>query len=71
MKLNKEDIKTSQEGGSEQLSPSYFYIENGRYVFTEAFHIKRGYCCGNLCRHCVYDPKHVKNNKNIKKDFDG
>ena len=31
-----------------------FYIENGYYVFTEAFLLKRGYCCENGCRHCPY-----------------
>lgn len=31
-----------------------YYIENGLYVFTEAYHLKRGYCCQNGCRHCPY-----------------
>lgn len=31
-----------------------FYIENGLYVFTEHYHLKRGYCCGSGCRHCPY-----------------
>jgi hypothetical protein len=31
-----------------------FYIENGRWVFTAAYHLKRGYCCGSGCRHCPY-----------------
>jgi len=31
-----------------------YYIENGFYVFTEAYHRKRGYCCGSQCRHCPY-----------------
>ena len=31
-----------------------FYIENGLYVFTEKFLKERGYCCGNVCRHCPY-----------------
>ncbi|HCW09159.1 MAG TPA: hypothetical protein DGG95_17520 [Cytophagales bacterium] len=31
-----------------------FYFENGLMVFTEKFHLKRGYCCGNGCRHCPY-----------------
>ncbi len=35
-----------------------FYIDpNGNYVFTEAFHLKRGYCCKNGCRHCPYNFK--------------
>ena len=34
-----------------------FYIENGYFVFTEAFLLKRGYCCENGCRHCPYEDK--------------
>ena len=34
-----------------------YYIENGLYVFTAAFHRKRGFCCGSGCRHCPYDKK--------------
>jgi hypothetical protein len=68
---NQNKTMNNSEGGGQKLLPSDFYIENGIYVFTKEFHLRRGYCCGNLCRHCVYDPKHVKNNKNIKKDFDG
>lgn len=30
------------------------YIENGLLVFTAAYHLKRGYCCGSGCRHCPY-----------------
>lgn len=32
----------------------HYYFENGLMVFTEAWHLKRGYCCGNGCRHCPY-----------------
>lgn len=31
-----------------------YYIEDGLYVFTEAYHLKRGYCCKSGCRHCPY-----------------
>lgn len=34
-----------------------FYVENGRWVFTTSYHIRRGYCCGNGCRHCPYSKK--------------
>ena len=34
-----------------------YYLENGRVVFTEQYHINRGHCCGNNCRHCPYEPK--------------
>nr|WP_294872695.1 DUF5522 domain-containing protein [uncultured Pedobacter sp.] len=23
-------------------------------VFTEAYHLKRGYCCKNKCKHCPW-----------------
>ena len=31
-----------------------YYIEAGKYVFTEWYLLKRGYCCKNACRHCPY-----------------
>jgi hypothetical protein len=31
-----------------------YYIENGKYVFTAWFHLKRGHCCESGCRHCPY-----------------
>lgn len=35
-------------------------MDGDRVVFTALFHIQRGSCCGNGCRHCPYDPKHKK-----------
>ena len=31
-----------------------YYLEGGLMVFTSAYHLKRGYCCKNKCRHCPY-----------------
>ncbi len=31
-----------------------YYVERGRWVFTAAYHRKRGYCCQSGCRHCPY-----------------
>ena len=32
-----------------------FYLDrNGNTVFTAAYHLKRGTCCGNQCRHCPF-----------------
>lgn len=31
-----------------------YYLEDGKYVFKPWFHLKRGYCCENGCRHCPY-----------------
>jgi hypothetical protein len=35
----------------------YYLNEKGYIVFTEAYHLKRGYCCENGCRHCPYGYK--------------
>ncbi len=32
----------------------HYYKERGLWVFTEFYHLQRGYCCGNRCRHCAY-----------------
>jgi len=40
----------------------YYFNEQGLMVFTEKYHLRRGYCCGNNCKHCPY------NYKNVKKD---
>ena len=31
-----------------------FYREGAYVVFTEGYHLRRGYCCGSGCRHCPY-----------------
>jgi Family of unknown function (DUF5522) len=36
-----------------------FYWEGRYMVFTEAWHLKRGYCCGSACRHCPYGHENV------------
>ena len=53
---------------SDKLLPLY-YMDGDRVVFTEEFHIRRGQCCGNGCRHCPYDPKHKKGNITLSKKF--
>ncbi|MCR6642420.1 MAG: DUF5522 domain-containing protein [Sporocytophaga sp.] len=32
----------------------YYYNENGNWVFTAKYLIKRRYCCKNGCKHCPY-----------------
>lgn len=32
-----------------------FYYEGGLMVLTARFLLRRGYCCGNDCRHCPYE----------------
>ena len=40
-----------------------FYMENGLFVFTAQYHLKRGNCCGNGCRHCPYRVQKQVGNK--------
>lgn len=37
------------------LMPEDFYLEEGRMVFTEQYHRRRGSCCESGCRHCPWD----------------
>lgn len=32
----------------------YYFLPDGRLVWTAAYLLKRGYCCGNGCRNCPY-----------------
>ncbi len=32
----------------------YYLNEKGLLVFTEKYHLEKGYCCGMACRHCPY-----------------
>ena len=40
-------------------SEADYYIDpaTGFLVFTAAYLLRRGYCCGNGCRHCPYEKK--------------
>lgn len=41
----------------------HFYYENGLMVLTEKYHLQRGYCCGNSCRHCPFNYVNVADEK--------
>jgi hypothetical protein len=64
MELN----NSNEREKSKKLLPLY-YKEGERIIFTEQFHIERGSCCGNGCRHCPYEPKHVKGNMSLSKKY--
>jgi len=52
MKKEKKPIKPQ-----EVLPGDYYFNENGLMVFTEQYHLRRGYCCGSGCKHCPYPSK--------------
>jgi len=37
-----------------QENDLYYFNADGLMVFTKKYHIKRGYCCKNGCKHCPY-----------------
>ena len=46
---------------AEKLDKDEYYLnEKGLMVFTEKYHLKRGVCCGNKCKHCPFDYENVK-----------
>jgi hypothetical protein len=59
--LNKESNENL--GNTQNPKGVDFYMENGFCVFTADYHKKRGFCCGNECRHCPFIPKHKKGGK--------
>lgn len=42
-----------------QLIPNvdYYINSDGNLVFTESYHLKRGFCCQSGCLHCPYGYK--------------
>jgi hypothetical protein len=44
---NKPSIKLVQ-------GEDYYINEQGYRVMTELYHLKRGWCCKNGCKHCPY-----------------
>lgn len=40
--------------GRSPLRPGDVYMDGPYMVFTAAYHLRRGYCCNNDCRHCPY-----------------
>ncbi|WBA40904.1 DUF5522 domain-containing protein [Hymenobacter canadensis] len=46
------------------LQPGDFYLTpEGYMVFTEQYHLRRGSCCGNGCRHCPWPAKKGKRDR--------
>jgi hypothetical protein len=37
--------------------------KSGLMILTSSFLSKRGYCCGNKCKNCPYEPKGLRGNK--------
>ncbi len=44
----------------------FYYNEDGYIVLTARFHLQRGECCSNGCKHCPYDYINVDEPKRAK-----
>jgi ATP:cob(I)alamin adenosyltransferase len=55
------DIEDLHFQALKETSKTYIDPSTGFTVFTEYFHLRRGTCCGNSCRHCPYGFENVKN----------
>jgi hypothetical protein len=60
---------------NKQFDPEdFYYSPEGYIVFTEKYHLKRGYCCKSGCKHCPFgynkktggfdNPNSTKSDKN-------
>jgi 2-iminoacetate synthase ThiH len=47
----------------------HYYKEGDRVIFTALFHLERGQCCGNGCKHCPYDPLYKKGSTNAQEKY--
>ena len=52
--MSEKRIKESPDERPKLVEGLDYYFENGLMVLTARFLLKRGYCCGNGCRHCPY-----------------
>lgn len=43
----------------------YYINDHGKTVFTETYHLRRGFCCSSGCKHCPFEPKHTKGVTNV------
>ena len=43
-----------------------YYLENGLMVLTAAYHLRRGYCCEQGCRHCPFGNSKQDQIKSLK-----
>jgi len=44
----------------ELIEGKHFYYEDDLMVLTEDYHLSRGTCCGNRCKHCPFNHQNVK-----------
>ena len=57
-------MKSSNFSQFRNLEPEdYYHSEDDYIVYTEKYHLKRGYCCYNNCKHCPHKKCKKKENE--------
>ena len=69
MKRRDDFIRNSNEQFCFLERKKDYYLENGKVIMTELYHVKRGSCCGSGCRHCPFSPPHQKMNIQLREDM--
>ncbi|MFY0605635.1 MAG: hypothetical protein JXR10_02910 [Cyclobacteriaceae bacterium] len=44
----------AQGKNTKEEKQDFYFTKEGFKVFTEKYHLDRGYCCKSGCRHCPY-----------------
>ncbi|REJ84057.1 MAG: hypothetical protein DWQ44_03930 [Bacteroidetes bacterium] len=56
----------------DKFDPEDYYLSpEGYIIFTEKYHLKRGYCCQSGCLHCPWKEKNEQQKKNNKSNNHG
>tara|TARA_B100000524_G_scaffold309958_1_gene186117 strand:+ start:64 stop:306 length:243 start_codon:yes stop_codon:yes gene_type:complete len=50
--LNNSMVNFSNQ--SKLVKEDFYKSKDGYIIFTEKYHLKRGYCCKSGCKHCPY-----------------
>lgn len=48
------EVARRHDAALEAVEDGYLDPYTALYVFTAAFHLRRGECCGSGCRHCPF-----------------
>jgi len=52
----------------EFIKDVHYYMDGDMVVFTEEYHLQRGKCCNNNCKHCPYKKLKTKQMQEETKD---
>ncbi len=54
MTNKKNHLEKNSSGAAFKEGVDFYYNDQGLMVLTEAYHLKRGFCCHSDCLHCPY-----------------